>query len=148
MRRQPLVLVVNLQRRLGDPQIYLLLFHVLIGAGIPIPVIHDVEIQIDCPAVNPVRNFVRQRRQRMKILLFFLEDFRSAAFSLLEWRLVEFAELFSDCLIQFGQGVEGSVSQLGNDRGCDLSDRPLHRGLLLRLPDTRRHDGGHVMETQ
>ena len=62
--------------------------------------------------------------------------------------MVEVVEFLSYCLIQFRQGIEGSVPQSGNDCRGDLTDRAFYGGFLLGLPNTCRHDGSHVMEPQ
>lgn len=117
--------------------------------GVPVLVEDDVEVQVHRASVDPVANLERhlgKRHEERRLDL--VEHELAAAFALLEGRRVVVCDLLGDGGVQLVQRGERLVAQLGDDGGCDVAHRPLHRWLLLGLSDPGGHDGAHVVAPQ
>ena len=125
VRCQTLAFVIDLHKTVCDLQIHFL-FRVLIRAGIPVLLIHDMKVEVDGPAIDPLGDFVRDIRERAEEFLFFLKHLITAAVTLLESFMVEFIKLIRDALLEFRKGVVHVVPASGDDGGCDLSDRSFY----------------------
>ena len=65
--------VIELHKTICDLQIHLL-FRVLIRTGIPVLLVHDMEVEVYSPAIDPLGDLVRDIRERTKEFPFFLNN--------------------------------------------------------------------------
>ena len=129
---QTFAFVIDLHETVRDLQIHLLLC-VLIRAGIPVLPVHDMEVEVYGPAIDPLGDLIRDIRERTEEFLFFLKYLITAAFAFLESLMVELIELVSNALFEFCEGVIQVVPAPGDDGGGDLSDRAFYRRFLFLI---------------
>ena len=132
VRCQTLAFVIDLHKTVCDLQIHLL-FRVLIRAGIPIFLIHDMKVEVDGPVIDPLGDLITDIRERAEVFLFFLKHLITAAVTLLESLMVELVKLIRDTLPEFRERVVHVVPASGDDGGSDLTDRAFYRRLLLLI---------------
>ena len=130
---QTLAFVIDFHETVCDLQINLLL-RVLIRAGIPVLLVHNMEIKVDSPAIYPFSDLVRDIRKRTKEFLFFLEYLIAAAFALLERFMIELIELICNALLEFCEGVVYVIPATGDDGSSNLTDRALYGCLGFLTP--------------
>ena len=133
---QTLAFVIDLHEAVCDLQVNLL-FHVLIRTGIPILLVHDMEVEVDSPAIDPLGNLIRDIWKRAEEFLFFLKHLITAAFALLESLMVELIELVCNSFPEFREGVVHVIPAPGDDGGGDLTDSAFYRRLLLLIGNFR-----------
>ena len=97
---QTLAFVIDLHEAVCDLQVNLL-FHVLIRTGIPILLVHDMEVEVYSPAIDPLGDLVRDIRERTKEFPFFLKHLITAAFAFLKSLMVELIEPVRNSLLEF-----------------------------------------------
>ena len=144
---QTLAFVIDLHKTICDLQIHFL-FRVLIRTGIPVFLIHDMEVQVYRPAIDPLGNLIRDIRERAKVFLLFLKYLIAATITFLESLMVEFIESVRNPLFELREGVVNVVPASGDNGGSYLTDRAFYGRLLLWFPDTCGHDRRHVMRSQ
>ena len=128
VRCQTLAFVIDLHETVCDLQVNLL-FSVLIRTGIPVLLVHDMKVEVDCPAIDPLGDLIRGIRKRAEEFPFFLKHFITAAFAFLESLMVELIEIVCNALFEFREGIINVVPAPGNNGGGDLTDRAFYRGL-------------------
>ena len=136
VRCQTFAFVIDLHKTVCDLQIHLL-FGVLIRAGIPVLLIHDMEVEVDSPIIDPLGDLIRDIRERAEVFLLFLKYLIAAAITLLKSLVVELIELVRNALLEFCEGVVHVVPAPGDDGSSDLTDRAFYRRLLLFIRNYR-----------
>ena len=85
-----------------------------------------MEVKIYGAAIDPLRDLIRDIRERTEEFFFFLKHLITAAVTLLESLMVELFKLIRDALLEFCEGVVYIVPAPGDDGGCNLSDRSFY----------------------
>lgn len=116
------------------------------GHRVPVPGVHDVEVEAHRAVVDPFGDVVADVGQRPEAARLGLREHGvTAALPLLEGVRVVGGVALAHGEHRLVEAGERPVAQLRDDPGGRVLHGALRGRLLLGLPDLGRHDGGHVV---